>query len=377
MSLPAQTPYKIPPKEVVDILDAPPTPFVVVSPRHDAMLFVDYRPHPSVALLARPFLKLAGLRIDPQLNARQRRIEYTGLSVKWLAQNRTIAIASPADNRLDVPEWSHDGARLAFTRDVENGVELWVADAATGKARAILDLRVSDVLTSPFEWMSDNVHLFAQLVPAGRGPAPQAPVVPPGPIVEETAGKFSKVMTFQDLLRNPHDEALFEYFAASQLAVINANTGEVKPLGAPGIYMSASFSPDENYLLVTRLKKPFSYRVPYYYFTRSVEVWDKAGKLIATIADLPISDEIPTQGVPTGPRSVRWQPLHPATLLWVEALDEGDPLKKVPHRDKLMRLSAPFTAAAAEVAKIQHRFAGFDWTARDDEALLTEYDRDR
>jgi dipeptidyl aminopeptidase/acylaminoacyl peptidase len=373
----AQTPYKLPPKAVVDILDAPPTPIVLVSPANDAMLVVDYRPHPSIELLAQPFLKLGGIRINPELNSRQRRTEYTRLSVNWILQGKTVEIELPAEARVGIPTWSHDGAKLAFTRDLTDGVELWVADAATGKAKAIEGIRVSDVLTSPFEWMSDNTHLLAQLVPTGRGKAPEAPRVPIGPIVEETSGKFSKVWTYQDLLQNPHDEALFEYYAAAQLAVVNSSTGEAKKIGAPAMIESAELSPDENFLLVTKLKRPFSYNVPYYYFTRSTQVWDPDGKLITTIADLPISDEVPPQGVPTGPRGVQWQPLHKATLLWVEALDGGDPLRKVPHRDKLMRFSVPFSGTPTEIMKIQHRFSRLDWTAWRDEVLLTENDRDR
>ena len=373
----AQTTYKLPPKEVVEILDAPPTPFTIVSPRGDAMLFVEYRPHPSIALLARPFLKLGGLRVDPQRNSRQRTSEYVGLSLKWLQPHRVVNIALPQDARIGIPSWSYDGTKLAFTRDVEDGVELWIADAKTGQARALVNIRTNDVLSSAFAWMNDNEHLFVQLLPENRGPAPQAPLVPYGPIVEETAGKFSKVMTFQDLLRNPHDEALFEYHAASQLAVVNVNTNEVRKIGEPGLIMGASFSPDEKYVLVSKLKRPFSYRVPYFYFTRTVEVWDREGKLLNTIADLSISDEIPTQGVPTGPRSVQWQALQPATLLWVEALDGGDPLQKVAYRDKMMRLSAPFAEAAQEVLKLQHRYSGMNSTARVHEVLLSEYDRDR
>jgi dipeptidyl aminopeptidase/acylaminoacyl peptidase len=74
---------------------------------------------------------------------------------------------------------------------------------------------------------------------------------------------------------------------------------------------------------------------------------------------------------------VDWQPLKPATLVWVEALDGGDPLRKVPHREKVMRLAAPFTETPAEVFRVKNRFTSVAWTAKEDEALLTEFDRDR
>jgi dipeptidyl aminopeptidase/acylaminoacyl peptidase len=373
----AQTTYRLPPKEVVAILDAPPTPSVDISPPCDAMLLIDYRPHPSIELLARPFLRLAGLRIDPQIRGRQRLTQYVQLTVKSIETGATVKIAAPDDLRIGTPAWSHDGRHIAFRHDLADGVELWIADAATGAAKALAGMRLNDLFGRPFAWMSDNRHLLVRMLPPGTAAPPRMPAAPLGPIVEETAGKKSKAWTYQDLLKTPHDEDLFEHYGQVQLAVVDSASGAVQRIGSPGIIVDADFSPDEQYLLVTKVKRPFSYRVPYPYFTRTTEVWDRQGALVATIADLPISDEIPTQGVPTGPRGVRWQPLHAATLLWLEALDGGDPLKKMPHRDRLLRWAAPFREAPAEVMKIQHRFNGFDWIAQEDQVLLTEYDRDR
>jgi dipeptidyl aminopeptidase/acylaminoacyl peptidase len=183
--------------------------------------------------------------------------------------------------------------------------------------------------------------------------------------------------TFPDLLASPRDEDLFEHFATSQLARVDADTGEVEQIGAPALITAADASPDENFLLVAAVRRPFSYRVPYDYFTRRTEVWDTAGRRVATVADLPISDEVPRQGVPTGPRNIAWQPLHGARLLWTEALDGGDPRAKVPHRDKIMALAAPFHASPGEVMTVQHRLTDLEWLAAQDQALVTEYDRDR
>lgn len=373
----AQTPYKLPPKEVVHILDAPPTPLVVVSPRNDALLMVEHRAQPPIALVARPFLRLAGVRIDPELNARQRLTQYTGIVVRWIEGEKTVRVELPEGSRIGIPVWSNDGTKLAFTWDGDEGVELWVADAMTGKAHVIPNVHVNDVLGSPIDWMSDNVSLLVRLVPEGVRRAPEAPKVPIGPDIEEAAGKVSKVWTYEDMLKNAYDEKLFEFYAETQLAVVNSATGLVRNVGGPKLILSASFSPDEKYLLMTEIHEPFSHRVPYYLFARRTEVWNPQGIVVKTVADLGISDEVPTQGVPTGPRNVEWQPLYPAKLLWVEALDGGDPLAKVPQRDKVMTLAAPFAGAPAEILKVQHRFAGFDWTARRDEVILTGFDRDR
>jgi dipeptidyl aminopeptidase/acylaminoacyl peptidase len=298
--------YRLPPPSVVDIVDAPTTPFAVLSPDRSTMLMVEYRPYPSVGLLAKPFLKLGGTRIDPTITATQRVTEYTGLSLLRVDDGATTPITGlPDDARIGVPNWSIDGTRFAFTRDTETGVELWVGDVESASCRQLLPAVVADVLAGPMLWMDDSRHLLVTLVPESRGAAPVAPLVPIGPVISETSGKKTRASTFQDLLTNPHDEDLFEYYGTSQLARVDSDTGEIALIGAPCLLLGTRTSPDEKYLLVTRLHRPFSYRVPYSYFARSVEVWDAAtGDVIYTVADLPVSDEVPQQGVPLGPRGV-------------------------------------------------------------------------
>lgn len=376
-SLAAQTPYKLPPKEVIDILDAPPTPMVSTSPRGDAIMLVTYEAQPSITLISRPFLRLGGLRIDPQLNARQRTMQYSGIVIRWIDSNKKVRIELPAGAKIGMPQWSNDGRRIAFTRDAENSVELWVAEATTGKAMAIPDVRVNDILGSAFDWTADHKTLLVKLVPPGDRKAPEAPRVPTGPVIEESSGKISRGWTYQDLLKNPYDEQLFEFYATTQIALVNSQTCEVVPIGSPALVSSISYSPDERYLLVTRLMKPFSYRVPANLFTRKTEVWDAKGSVVKVVADLAISDEVPPQGVPTGPRSVDWQPLHKAKLIWVEALDGGDPMKKVPFRDAVMTIDVPFPGTPLEIMKVQFRYSNLDWTAIPDKAFLTETNRDR
>jgi dipeptidyl aminopeptidase/acylaminoacyl peptidase len=383
-----QSTYKQPPPEVVRILDAPRTPLVVVSPSHDAFLLVHLEGYPPIKHLARQILRLAGVRIDPGLGALQRLVRYTGIEIVPLDGRPRKQVELPEGSRIGVPKWSPGGKSFAFSRELADGVELWVVDAGSGQGRAIPKVRVVDVLggsfftgsgfvTNPgFDWTDDR-HLLVRQVPASRGPAPAAPDAPTGPNIEETTGKVAQVATYQDLLKSPRDEELFRYYATSQLASVGTSTGTATTIGEPGLISSADFSPDGKFLLVTTLKAPFSYRVPYSAFARSTEVFDAKGKRVRTLADLPVSDDTPRQGVPKGPRSVQWQPLVDAKLIWAEALDGGDPVRKVPYRDRLMSLAAPFQGDPAEIAKVQHRFSGLSWTAQPGKSLLTEFDRDR
>lgn len=377
-SLCAQGAYKQPPADVTSIVLAAPTPSVSISPVRDAMMLTDYNPNPGIATLARPFLKLAGIRVDPRLNSRQRITEYTAISIEWFNEGKTVKITMPSTGRLaGIPQWSPDGRRIAFAVDADREVQLWIADTRNGKSWRLGNFSVNDLLGSSFQWMEDSERLLVRAIPEGRGSAPDATPVPTGPVVEETAGKTSQVMTYQDMLRNENDEKLFEYYAASRLVVVSATDGKLRQIGAPALYMSTSWSPDEKYLLVTTLRRPFSYRVGFSNFARKTEIWDQTGKSLRTIAEFPVTDEIPRQGVVTGPRSLEWQPLHDARLLWVEALDGGDPKRKADFRDKLMALDAPFSAEPREILKTRFRYAGFDWLAAKDQALLGEYDRDR
>ena len=324
-SVNVQTHYRQPPADVVAILDAPPPPRAIENPTRDALLLVEMQPYPSIEVVARPVLRLAGLRINPIAGCSQRAMTFTGLMIQPLDNSPSRRIQLPPGASIQGPTWSHDGKRIGFTRDLDDGVELWVAEAVTGRAKPIAGVRLNDVLAGGIHWQSDNRHLLALLVPEGRGPAPAPTRAPAGPNVQVTSGRRSQMATFQDLLASERDEDLFQHFATSQLARIDTETGEVERVGPPALVTSFSLSPDEKYILVGTVRRPFSYRVPFVYFTRKTEVWTASGKPVATVADLPISGDIPRQGVPTGPRRVEWQPLYDARLIWSEALDGGDP----------------------------------------------------
>ncbi len=374
VSLAAQQPYNLPPREIVDILDAPPPPELFLSPDGNTLLLADRSGYPSVADLARPVLRLAGLRISPELNSRQMLSFITGITVKNLVDGSDRRIELPPGLRIGALCWSPDSRRFAFTVIAETGLELWAAEASTGKARALTPAAVNAVFGDGFVWKPGGKHLLATLVVENRGKPPLEPRVPVGPNIQETAGKFVKAATYQDLLRTHFDENLFEYYAAAQLAEVDAATGATRLLGKPSILSAINASPDGRHILVTRLKRPFSYSVPAYSFARSYEVWDGDGAAEFVLADLPPAEEVPTNGVPTGPRSPEWQPNRPAVLFWAEALDEGDPEKVASFRDKIMSLAAPFQAEPRETARTKQRFTGLTWLGSKGLAFVADFD---
>jgi dipeptidyl aminopeptidase/acylaminoacyl peptidase len=378
-------PYLTPGDDIVSIFDAPRTPLALLAPGGRYLLLVHYQASPPVALLARRYLPLAGIRIDPELRARQRTSRLTGLSVLRLAEGTERPIELPAGAQISLPAWAPDGRSFAFTIDDEGGAAAWTGDAETATAAPVPGLWVSDVLSgdppalgSALRWCRDGRSLLALAIPGTR---PELPEPPAEPLVSETAGKRSQMATYQDLLRGDADARVFELLATTVPVRADPASGVLRELGQPGLYRSVTESPDGSYLLVGRLQRPFSFRVPFYYFARRAEVWPAEGVLRGAapllIADLPVSDEVPRQGVPAGPRRVSWLESAPATLVWAEALDGGDPVAPADHRDRIMRFPAPFENQAEQAFLLRQRCVGWAALAEQNRFIVTEHDRDR
>jgi dipeptidyl aminopeptidase/acylaminoacyl peptidase len=375
-------PFSLPDSDIVAAIDAPPTPAVLPAPGGRFLAVLSYQTHPPLAMLARPVLRLAGIRLDPGIAGRQRTRRFTGLAVITVADGTKVELELPDGAQVSAPVWAPDGDRFAFTVDEPDGIGVWVCDARTGSATQVPGLRIRDVLGAEpptlggaVSWSRDGRSLFALGSPdTGHRPGEQSSHEPH---VEETTGKKSQMATFQNLLRTADDEDIFEALATTVPLRVDPVTGGSVQLGPEGLYQHLDDSPDGEYLLVRRLQRPFSFRVPYSYFARRTEVWTAAGKLVRVVADLPVSDEVPRMGVPVGPRRVTWDERAPARLIWMEALDGGDPVAPAEHRDALWTQAAPFDEPPRELLKVTNRCLGWMHLDAADAVLLTEHDRDR
>ncbi len=376
--------YQKPPKIVREVLTAPPTPLISVSPARDYAILMQPVRYPSISEVAQPMLRLAGIRIDSNTNGMHLAPNYASYTIKRLSDSADVAITLPREPKLGTPIWSPDGKQFAFTNTTAKGIELWIGTTATGKTRHIEGVAVNGVrvagggrgggASGPVEWMGDGKTLAVHLVPSGRGPAPSENTIPKGPHTQESLGHAGPAPTYEDLLSNPHDEDLFDYYATSQLVWLDSATGKTTPVGKPAVFTIVNPSPDEKHLLVGRLHRPYSYQLPAGSFPQDVEVWDRTGKSEYKIAALGLSERVPIGGVRTGPRSYEWLPTKSATLLWVEAMDGGNPKEKVPFRDRIVEHAAPFQGEPKQVYKTQDRFRAIRPLA-DGKALVDDYER--
>ena len=354
--------YKIPPKAIADIVDAPLTPTMSLSPNKIDYLILSRSSLPSIEELSAPELRLAGVRINPNMNARSRRTSYTGAKLHQIGQSRSIPLKGlPNNAKIHSFSWSPDGKSIALAVSSNTDIHLYIANVKTGKSKMLLRSPLNLTYGAPFVWRSDSQSLIVKSVPERRGIAPKRGMKPSGPTTQENLGKVAPARTYQDLLQSSYDEALFDFYFTSQIIDISIK-GKKKLVGKPGIVKRIDPSPDGNYTMIEIIHKPYSYIVPINRFPFSTQILDKKGRMIKELRDTPLAETIPIgrDAVLDGARSFRWRSDEGATIFYAEALDGGDPRKKASFRDELFILKAPFSKPQS-MLKTKLRFNNVMW----------------
>ena len=378
MTLNAKTGYKLPTDEIVNIYDIQRNPYIQFIPFETIGLEISYQLHQTLEQLAEPSIKLAGEKFSKRLNANLENYPINKINIFDLNSKSRIPIQLPQNAKIRNILISNNNKKAAFLNETESGVQLIITNLTNGKCKIYSDILINDILEDGIIcWMNDNENILLKIIPSNRSNEPAKPDVPETPIIEETYGKKSITRTYQNLMQNKHDEALFDHYFTSQLVLLNTANGKIKKIGKPSIFNEIYISPDNEYLLIERIHRPYSYLLPYYRFPKDFEVWNFDGELVNALHSRPLQDEVPIGGTCTGPRKFMWQQLNNASLVWVEALDEGDPKIIVDHRDKIMLLESPETEIAEEIFRTEHRFSSIDWSENKDELIYYEYNRDK
>lgn len=373
--------YRLPSPPLQAIVDAPRPPALSLSPRRDLAAVVRSPALPGIAEVAQPELKLAGLRINPRNCSASRFSFGEDLGLLDIATGKLSAIRGlPRRLRLSDLSWSPDQRHLAFSHHAVRGargqVELWLVDIAARKAKKLSPHPLSTVLGRGFHWLPDSSALLVHWRPAGIGQPPQSSGVPDGPILQDSTpdGAVKQLRTYQDLLRNEDDARLFEFYITVQLALLDLH-GKARLVGEPGQYSRASVAPGGRYLLTQSVLRPYSYIVPVSSFAERIDVRDMDGHLLHMVANLPLEEGLPpgNDAVSEGVRHVSWRADAPATLVWAEAQDGGDPARAGVDgvRDIVYQHDAPFQAPPRVLARLEMRYGGVAW-GRGDVALLNE-----
>jgi dipeptidyl aminopeptidase/acylaminoacyl peptidase len=367
--------YQKPPQAMTELLTAKPTPTVSIDSKAEWMVLSERNALPSVEELARPEMRIAGMRINPNNFAPSRQvITFSGFSLKNIKSGKVYPITGlPLSLNASAVSWSPDQTKAVFTQTNAKSVDLYVINVLAHKATNVNKLPLNNVMGGfggGITWVDNNTMMYKVIVkPATLAPA--RPLTPTGPVVQQNLGKSAPSVTYQDLIKSPYDEKLFEFYGTSQL-VINKN-GIETPVGKPAIYASATLSPDKKYIMMRTLRKPFSYLVTAQSFPSTVTITDLSGKTIKTLASLPSGEVRPSgyDNLQNIPRGFDWRDDEPATITWAAPLDSGLIRKKMDFHDAVYALSAPFTGEPKELFKTETRFRNIQWGTAD-LALVSE-----
>ena len=361
-----QLQYQSPDKNILDLVDVPLAPQVLKDRDNTTLIFL-YRPaYKSIQELSEKELRLGGLRVNPKTYSYSRATYYDNVAVMSIDKGDKKAEnvkGLPENARLSNFRFSPDQSKIAMTHNTGNQLELWVLDLKTGVAKRVSDVALNASLGNVMHWFKDSKSLLVKCLSDEKKTLIDASAsIPTGPTVTENFGKKAQNRTYQDLLKNPTDEFNFEQLAFSNLKKIDLDGNSSLWLDDQ-MYGAIRFSPDGNYVMVTRLSKPFSYIVPYRRFPTTVSVYTKDGGLVKTVNETPLLEELPKgfMAVKTGKRNISWRADHPATLYYVMALDEGNPANSVEYRDQLFQWKVPFNNEATALFKTKNRFNGIYW----------------
>ena len=367
--------YQEPPKQIKELVDAPLAPAVRRDSKGENFVLLYRNAYKTIAELSEEELRLGGLRINPVTNIGSRTTFYNNIQVKKAFDKDAKQVTGlPENPRFAYFSWSPDENMMAFTHTTATGVEIWVLDVNKGTAKKLTNAGANANLGWPMTWFRDSKSLLVKMLPGDRQPLINTQTaVPTGPTVSVSSGEKAQNRTYQDLLKNPVDEKNFEQLARSEIFKVNLD-GKASKWMETGMYRGMSFSPDGKYVLMTQVKKPFSYLVPYYRFASQTAIYDQSGKQVKMMLDRSVDEVRPKGFMSTTdqPRGFNWRADRPSTIVWTVALDGGDPAKEMEYRDEVFELNAPFDGSERSVLKTKNRFSGITW-GTDDTAIAYDY----
>ena len=358
--------YQRPPNEILELVDVSLPPRVLIDENKKFMVHLYRDSYKSIIDLSNPEIKLAGLRLNPNSNSRSRTNYYNNVMISKMDQIDKSAKqikGLPKNPKLANIKWSPDQTKIAMTNTKEEGVELWFIDLEKLTAKKLTGPKLNASLGDVITWYQDSKNILAKFkLKNSPDIIDGVDVVPTGPIISSNDGKKAQNRTYQDLLKNEVDEKNFETLARSVLSKVSLKR-KTKLLAKKNQYHEIDFSPDGKFILISIIQKPFSYLVPYYRFPMKYAIYSSKGKELTVLHEVPLIEDLPKgfMAVRTGPRNFSWRSDRPSDLIFVEALDGGNPEKDIKYRDEIFEIGYPFKQNKVSLLKTINRFYRIDW----------------
>jgi dipeptidyl aminopeptidase/acylaminoacyl peptidase len=357
--------YQVPKKELLDLIDVDLAPSVLRNTENSILVLLSRSTYKSIAELSKSELRIAGLRVDPKRYIGSRTTYYNSVELIDLEKGKkSIPIKGlPNNPKLSNFIWSPDEKKIAMTHTTDSGVELWLLDIDKRLAKKLTSSLINSTMGNSINWLKNSKKLLVKYLPKNREKIiDESLIIPTGPKVTENNGEKAQNRTYQDLIKNPTDAKNFTQLSNSEIYLVDLNGNKQHFLDTK-MYRNISVSPNGKYVMVSFIKKPFSYLVPYYRFPTETSVYDLNAKEIKVISDVPLQEVLPKgfMAVSNNKRNISWRKDHPASLYYVQALDQGDPEIEVPFRDAIYQWEAPFSGTPILLTKVKNRYAGIIW----------------
>ena len=357
--------YQKPSSEILNLVEYERPPSVVYDSDKNFMLFLYRDNYKSIEDLSQEELRLAGLRINPKTNIGSRITYYNNIKIKNLKNKRSEIediIGIPSNPKIANINWSPNQKNIAFTNTSSDGVKLWVLNLESRSLVKLSDLKLNSNIRDVINWINDSEILIKVIPENKKELIDQSNIVPLGPTISSNDGENAQNRTYQDLLKNKTDEFNFEQLVTSDIYKVSLDGNTRKWLDAE-MFTDISPSPDGEFVMVSNIKKPFSYIVTYGRFPKSTNIYDNKGMLVSNLVDVPLIEELPQgfMAVRTGKRNFSWRMDKPSTITYIVALDNGDPSKEAEYRDELFELDAPFAGNGNTIFKSINRLSGIIW----------------
>ena len=369
--------YQQPPNEILNLVDVKLPPRVLIDENKKYMVCIYRDAFKTIKELSEKEMRLAGIRINPKTNIGSRTNYYKDIQIANLRRKKTVlrrVRGLPTEPRLANFIWSPDQTSIAFTNTTFHGVELWVLNVSGGVVKKLTDANVNANLGDAVNWYQDGKSLLVKLVPGNREEITDSEnVIPIGPRISSNDGKKAQNRTYQDLLKNRIDEHNFEQLVLSEIYKVNLY-GKKTLWQESDMYRNISFSPNGEFVMVTKIQKPFSYLVPYSRFPSKTIIYTKSGDTVRTLVEVPLIEDLPKgfMAVRNGKRNFSWRNDKPSSVYYSIALDEGNPENKVSFRDEIFQLDAPFQGAPLSLIRTENRYYNILW-CNDSVAVANDY----
>ena len=124
-------------------------PRVSLSPDNDNkhLLIVQGVRFQRIEDLSRPYLGLAGVRINPANNGPAHPVYYTEFRILTLSDGREQPLPMPSGlSRFSLPIWSPDSTRFACLRYMRDRVELWIGNPSRRTLIPLKNIRINEII---------------------------------------------------------------------------------------------------------------------------------------------------------------------------------------------------------------------------------------